>query len=293
MKNYPYYKENFGQWLLALGYSDSTTYYMPRMLNEFFTWLAGHGVQDIQHITEIHTANFIEYNNARANKRRGGGISISHVNKYIETITKFNQYLKNTTGLQIPLKTERLEQEISKPRIILTPAEIKSLYAVTDETHLGIRDRAMLAVYYGCGLRKKEGIQLDLDDVLLERKLLYVRQTKNNYERYTPITTANLKHIEQYIYNARPLLIGEKSKEQGLFIGSFGARLDAQVFYLRLKQLCKQAGIPKDIGVHNLRHSIATHLLQSGMELENIALFLGHRCLDSTQFYTQLLNETN
>jgi integrase/recombinase XerD len=291
MKNYPYYKENFTQWLIALGYSDSTTYYMPRVLNEFFTWLQQQGINELQYITEIHTTNFIEYNNTRTNKRLGGGISAGQINRYIETIHKFNQYLKNTGSLQIPIKAERLEIENIKPRIVLSPDEIKSLYAATDETPIGMRDRAMLAVHYGCGLRKKEGTQLDLDDVLTERKLLYVRQAKNNYERYVPITTANLKYIEQYIYNARPLLIGERSSEQGLFIGSYGVRLSIEVFYLRLKVLCKQAGIAKEIGVHNLRHSIATHLLQQGMELENIALFLGHRCLDSTQFYTHLLNE--
>lgn len=291
MKTYPYYKENFAQWLIALGYSNTTTYYMPRVLNEFFTWVGQQGVQELQYISEEHTNKFIEYNSTRANKRLGGGISAGQVNRYIETIHKFNQYLKNTGAQTIPISVQRLEEENIKVRIILTPDEIKSLYAATDESPIGMRDRAMLAVHYGCGLRKKEGVQLDLDDILTQRKLLYVRQAKNNYERYVPVTTANLKYIEQYIYNARPLLIGEKSSEQSLFIGSLGVRLSIDVFYLRLKLLCKTAGITKEIGVHNLRHSIATHLLQSGMDLENIALFLGHRCLDSTQFYTHILNQ--
>ena len=187
---------------------------------------------------------------------------------------------------------------------LLTPQEIKQLYAATDESPFGIRDRAMLSVYYGCGLRKTEGVELDLSDVLSERQILYIRKTKNSYERYVPITTTCLKHIEQYIYNSRPLFLADQSPlstgravggeaETALFISERGTRISKQIFYLRLKVLCKTAGTDKEIGVHNLWHSIATHLMQQGMELENIGLFLGHRCLDRTQLYTHLINETN
>ena len=121
--------------------------------------------------------------------------------------------------------------------------------------------------------------------------MLYIRKAKNNYERYVPITTGNLKHIEQYIYNARNLLLPEKANEQALFISERGCRINKGSMYIRLKGLQEKAKLTKEIGLHTLRHSIATHLLQSGMELENIALFLGHRCLDSTQLYTHIVNE--
>ena len=184
-----------------------------------------------------------------------------------------------------------MKEERKTDQVVLTVEEVKQLYHAIDETPFGIRDRAMLAVYYGCGLRKSEGINLELSDVLFDRKLLYVRKAKNNHERYVPITTANIKAIEQYVYNARPLLIGEQSNETALFISERGRRSDRHTLYLRVKRLVEKAGITKDIGMHTLRHSIATHLLSAGMELENIALFLGHKSLDSTQIYTQILNE--
>ncbi len=290
-KNYNYYLRSFTEWLKVLGYSDATVYGTPRILQEFFSWLEQNEITQLQNITAEHTESFINYNKTRANKRREGGISAGHINRYIETIKKFNEYLKKVYDLAIPINAIRLEDDIIKQRLILSTEEIKALYKATDETPFGIRDRAMLAVYYGCGLRKSEGIQLDVSDVLIERKMVYIRKSKNNYERYTPITTINLKHIEQYIYNARPLLMGEKSMEQSLFVNELGARISKGRFYQRLQELGKIAGITKDIGVHTLRHSIATHLLQSGMELENIALFLGHRCLDSTQLYTHIINE--
>ena len=293
MKTYQYYKKNFTEWLNALGYADSTLYSMPHQLEEFFNWLTQTGITAINQITELHSTNFIHYNSTRANRRRGGGLSAGHINKYIDTLHKFNQYLKNTGEQTIPISVQRLEEQAIKPRIILTPDEIKQLYTAAGETPLGIRDRAMLAVYYGCGLRKAEGVHLDISDVLPERQLLFIRKTKNNHQRYVPITTACLKHIEQYIYNSRPLLLAIGEAETALFISDRGTRISKERFYQRLKELCKIAGIQKEIGIHNLRHSIASHLLNKGMDLEQIALFLGHRCLDSTQLYTHLINENN
>jgi len=281
---------SFSEWLKLLGYSPATVYGLPIMLQEFFLWLEKKGITNLDQLTTEQTTEFIEYNKNRANRRRAGGISAYHVNRYIDTIKKFNEYSKQIYKTELPINTLRLE-EVAEPRLILSTEEIKALYKATTETPMGIRDRAMLAVYYGCGLRKTEGIQLDLSDVLIERKMLYIRKSKNNYERYVPITTANLKHIEQYIYNARPLLIGEKSSEQGLFISERGTRLSGERAYQLIKTISAKAGLTKEIGLHSLRHSIATHLLQSGMELENIALFLGHRCLDSTQLYTHIVNE--
>ena len=158
-----------------------------------------------------------------------------------------------------------------------------------------MRDRAMLAVYYGCGIRKREGTELEVSDVLFERRLLYVRQAKNNHERYVPINLKSLQDLEIYIYNARPLLIDETYQSETLFISERGREMKGQSLICRLKVLKALTGNPelqnRTFGLHALRHSIATHLLQAGMELENIALFLGHKTLDSTQLYTHLIND--
>lgn len=290
-KNYTYYVQSFKEWMKVLGYSESAVYGTPRVLQEFFTWLENKGITTLDQVQEKDTTDFIDYNKTRANRRREGGLGVSHINRYIETIKKFNEYSRQTQGFEMPITVAYLEKDDKKDREILSTDEVKLLFTATDETPFGMRDRAMLALYYGCGLRKSEASNLDLNDILIERKLVYVRKTKNNYERYVPITTGNLRLIEQYIYNARLLLVGEKGNEHGLFISERGTQMGSQQMYNRVKQLCQKAGITKDISTHSLRHSIATHLLQAGMELENIALFLGHRCLDSTQLYTQIMNE--
>ncbi len=290
-KTYPYYVQSFTEWLKVVGYSKSTVYGTPRVLKEFFDWLEKQNINHLENITAENTEHFINYNKTRANRRKSGGLSVSHINRYIEVIHKFNEYLKKVSRFEIPIHTLRLEDNIRPPRLIVSTEEIKAIYKATDESPFGMRDRAMLAVYYGCGLRRSEGIELDVTDVLMERRMIFIRKSKNNHQRYTPITTSNLQHVQQYIYNARPLFLSERSTEQGLFISERGTRISNERFYQRLKELSQKAGITKDIGVHTLRHSIATHLLQAGMELENIALFLGHRCLDSTQIYTHLMNE--
>lgn len=173
---------------------------------------------------------------------------------------------------------------------ILTPAEIKQLYKTTDDDLLGIRDRAMLAIYYGCGLRRNEGAHLLIDDILPDKNLLYVRKGKNYKERYVPILGDVKKDILTYMTIARPALLADK-KEAWFFIGIRGQKITASALYERLKKLLLKANIPKPCGLHSLRHSIATHLLGNGMSLYQIARLLGHSTLDTTQIYTHILKD--
>jgi site-specific recombinase XerD len=172
----------------------------------------------------------------------------------------------------------------------LTRAEIRRLYEAINDDVLGIRDRAMLAVYYGCGLRLSEGAALTLSDVIADRKLLHVRKGKGYKERYVPVAGRSYKAIQLYIEEGRPQLL--QGPGDRLFIGAGSGRpLTTQSLYIRIKRLVSVAGLTKRVGTHTLRHSIATHLLQSGMTLERISEFLGHSCVDSTQLYTHLVNQ--
>ena len=287
---YKHYLYSFKEWLQTLGYSPSSVYYMPRILEEFLKWLEERKVVEITEVNAEHIEEFITYNKTRKNKRREGALSISQSNRYIDVLKKFAEYLHKAHHIQLSINSKREKKEAKIDYIILTVEEIKSIYNSTEETPIGIRDRAMLSIYYGCGLRKSEGINLEVSDILFDRKLVHVKKSKNNQERLIPITASNLKYIEQYIYNARPLLLNVDSTETKLFINEKGEAITGQMLYLRLKQLLQKANIDKNIGLHTLRHSIATHLLQQGMALEQIALFLGHKSLESTQIYTHILN---
>ncbi len=289
---YNQYIHSFRAWLQTLGYAASTVAADPNMLKEFFYYLEKQGIITLEKVTAAHPITYIEQLKIRKNQRREGALSLSHINSHIDILYKFSQYIKQTKQIIIPVNLKRYKEDRKTDQVLLTVEETKQLYGATDETPYGMRDRAMLALYYGCGLRKSEGINLDVSDILFDRKLLYIRKAKNNHQRYVPITVSNLKYLEQYIYNARPIFLGEASKEAALLISERGRRTSEGTVYLRVKALQHKAHISKEIGLHTLRHSIATHLLQNGMELENIALFLGHRCLDSTQIYTHIVNES-
>jgi integrase/recombinase XerD len=184
--------------------------------------------------------------------------------------------------------------------------EITQLYDTTYQKHhfaneetqtkqeaVSQRDRAMLGIYYGCGLRKSEGINLTTGDILTERKLIHVRKGKGSKERYVPVTENNLKYITEYLNIGRMLLLNGNETER-FFVSQYGEACSDQALTVRLKRLVKNTQNStlraKKPTLHTLRHSIATHLLQQGMEIELIQKFLGHSSLESTQIYTHIVN---
>ena len=123
---------------------------------------------------------------------------------------------------------------------VLTIKEIQLLYDAAEDTAFGSRDKAMLCIYYGCGLRKTEGVQIDLDDILFDRQLLYVRKGKNFTERYVPVKGNILRHLGDYINNGRTVLIREGRSSNALFLSERGQRIHGQSLSLRLKKLQKE-----------------------------------------------------
>jgi len=285
----------FRDWLETLGYVKFTVYSQPRQVLEFLEWLEKQEITTVKSITKQHFYDFIEYFKQRPNKRLKGGVSSAHINKQINVLNRLIEYLRMNRKINFFLQLKQIENEVTRKPVVLTKSEVQDLYKATDNTLIGVRDRAMLAVYYGCGLRKSEGLFLKVDDIIFERKQLYVQKAKNGHQRYVPIPIKGLQDLENYIYSVRPLLLDTESKNSSLFISERGTSLHPESMKKRLDALREKSNNTRlkdtNFGLHALRHSIATHLLQAGMELENIALFLGHKSLDSTQVYTHLLHE--
>lgn len=131
---------------------------------------------------------------------------------------------------------------------------------------------------------------------MMEQKTIYVRKGKGYKERYVPFIEKQREDFEIYLKHSRPkLLKGESGDEKAFFIGHQGRRISYNMLLKALKQLQQRTGNEilkqKVIGLHALRHSIATHLMQRGMEFELIGQFLGHSNLSSTQTYTHLAHE--
>ena len=286
--NTTYYRnleEDFSHWLETLGFAESTVYGGPAYVREFLCWLEANHLYCPETVTGDDTGRYFACLMQRKNRRTGLGLSPNHLQNHLKTLRRFARFLRQAKGINIdiraglPTGTDRAE--------VLSKAEVQALYSATDNSILGFRDRAMLAVYYGCGLRRSEGTALDTGDILTGKGLVYVRNGKNGRQRYVPLSENSKKDLEAYIRDARPHLAA-KQPCRGLFLSVRGSRIKGGSLVLRIHKLSEKAQINKTPGLHTLRHSIATHLLQSGMKLENIATFLGHSTLEATQIYTHL-----
>jgi len=300
---------SFIHWLGTLGYSESTVTTRKRSIREFLLYLERCGTSSMDQAAREKTKLFVRYLKRRENKLSGSGLMNASINVGVSSVNKFFEYLRQSGNItSIPDNLEYVEERYG-PRSVLTLQEISALYeatymqkwfarAETKEYQKAIqqRDRAMLGVYYGCGLRKSEGISLTVSDILTERKLIFVRKGKGCKERYVPVTGGNLQYIAEYQTDGRNYLLARGgTSTDAFFINQFGGSCSDQALSARLDRLVKNSGSPglqsKSPSLHTLRHSIATHLLQSGMEIEMIQKFLGHASLESTQIYTHLANE--
>jgi len=286
---YQLLQQGFREWLHTLGYAPVTVTALPRLLQEFLHYQEQGGKPSLGSLQAPDASAFIEAIKVKIGPRSGRGYSAGHINKYIQALKLFNQYIRETGRTGIGFTLALLDDRRNKPDW-LTHREVQRMYEAIQDDVLGIRDRAMLAVYYGCGLRLSEGAALTLPDIITDRRLVYVRQGKGYKERYVPMAGSNYREIQLYIEEGRPQLV--QGPTDRLFIGAgTGRPLDRQSLYIRVKRLVSTAGLTKRISTHTLRHSIATHLLQNGMKLERISEFLGHSCVDSTQLYTHLVNQ--
>lgn len=274
--------QSFTEWLQLLNYSVFSIPSLTRAIRDFLQYQEVTGKLSLEQLTATDANRFVELLQAKNIYSNG------HINKQIQALKLFSKYIRETKRSDAGFNLHRLEEQRSKP-VWLTKQEMQLLYDAIPDSVLGIRDKAMLAVYYGCGLRLNEGANLTTGDIITDSKLLHVRKGKHYKERFVPIAQKNFEEILLYIEYARPQLLQNKKHDYFFVDANKGHPMQRQSLYVRIKQLARKAKIKKKVGTHTLRHSIATHLLQSGMKLEKIQQFLGHADLDSTQIYTHLM----
>lgn len=274
----------------SLGYAPSTVYGSVRFTEEFLAFLEKQQVESLDGIGQGHIESYDLYLTQRPNLKNKGALSISSITSNLNGVRRFGRYLRETGKYSLEVNVSLPKAQRKPERMILGLSEIRSLYRATDESALGIRDRAMLGIYYGCGLRRSEGVALELQDVDLHRSMLFVRCGKGYSERYIPFSEAIKRDFIAWLTVRGQILLNPT--EKAFLIGVTGKPLKGPSVMERLKSLVTQSGLDPATGLHTLRHSIATHLLKGGMTLENVSRFLGHRSLESTQIYTHLVNES-
>jgi integrase/recombinase XerD len=282
----------YEQWLRVLGYADSTVYNFPAYLRAFLSFLESENIKSIPRIKHYHVRQFSTYLSKRLKDQTQKPLSRNYQLNYLNALKRFSRYLLDCHGIILDCSVPVIRKMVSE-RSWLTNGQIVSLYSSCSDGSLALMNRALLSVYYGLGLRRSEGVALDIDDIQITNRVVYVRRGKNSKERYVPMNETVQKDLERYITKSRKLLLKAKDKNQikALFISDRGQRITGNAVYERLQHLARNAGVNSPLSLHSLRHSIATHLLMAGMKLENISAFLGHSSLESTQIYTHLLHE--
>jgi integrase/recombinase XerD len=306
---YRYIIASFKEWLQTLGYNQQTVYQLPNHIQELLHYAETKGYAGLYQINNELLKEYYYQLKCRTNSRKTGGLSNAYLNKHQQALHKFSDYLRQTGRLLLPkldIHSEAAENNITD---VLTQAEIKQLFDITyipyeqKKSDRGMvyyeamqqRDRAMLTIFYSCGLRRNEAYYLSINDVQLEKRVIHISKAKGYKERLVPLTMQSVQHLQNYLYDARPYFCNDKN--EAYLVNHSGRRLGGQQMLLRLKTLIQLTGNAtlqhKDIHLHTLRHSIATHLLQNGMKLERIKEFLGHSSLESTQIYTHLIEQEN
>lgn len=209
------------------------------------------------------------------------GYASSSICRTLVALKVFFRFLKKESVIRedptVHLDSPKLWQLIPE---VLTIDEVARLLAQPQpEDVIGARDKAMLEVLYASGLRVSELCGLNIQDVGDEAVRV---RGKGSKERMVPIAGSALKTIDHYLGKFR------EDKEEALFMGSRGKRIDRTAVWARMKLYAKKAGISKKISPHTLRHSFATHLLENGADLRVIQEMLGHSNIGTTDRYTHI-----
>ena len=266
------------------GLSRNTVDAYARDLAGFAEFLAAGRVTNLADLHREHISGFLralESQGLSARSRTRALVAVRRLLLYAQSEKLLSR--DPMDGIESP------GQESPLPKI-LRPDETETLLSAVDtSTPLGLRDRAMLEVLYGAGLRVSELVGLPLSALDARAGLLRVTG-KGGKERVVPVGDAALAAVDRYLAEGRDVLLGSRRDEtHALFLTRRGGPMTRQNFFALIRKLAKSAGIPTDkVSPHVLRHAFATDLLNGGADLRSIQAMLGHADLSTTQVYTHV-----
>lgn len=258
-------------------------------ISDLKKFLAFISLKNIELITDIKEENVLSYflhlHNTDKNKEI---FAASTLSRNLSSLKSFFKYLDSEKLIE-----SNPAEKIDSPKItrripeFLTVNEVLLILEQPDtENKLELRDRSILEVMYGSGLRVSELINLRLSNIFFEDGYLRVFG-KGSKERIVPIGNTGLEFLNKYILNSRELL-KKHGSEDYVFLNFRGKKLSRMGIWDIIKKYCKKAKIEKDVHPHTLRHSFATHLLQGGADIRIIQEMLGHADISTTQIYTHI-----
>lgn len=284
---YQNYARNYKKHLDILGLNPQTTQTRYLYLKEFFSWLESNYLFKIEEVTTKDISSYHEYLKAKISQRTKEPIQQK---SRFDHMRNLQQFLGHLLDLGIIKSSPASHLKFSNPtekveRFIFSQEQIKELYTAANQL-----ETIMLHIAYGCGLRVQELSDLNKKDIRITERLIVVEKGKNSKRRLVPISIKVAEELELFFS------IENKNDRAEVFTNNKGNRMQEWTFNSLLKKLILKTAFAKTItekqmnkiGMHSLRHSIATHLLQNGMKLEQVQTFLGHSHIESTEIYTHI-----
>jgi len=221
--------------------------------------------------------------------------SVRSICRKISTTRSFFKFLSREDIVDINPTINLITPKIGKklPSFLYLEEINKLIETPPEHTIFGIRDRAILELLYGTGMRVGELVNLNIHDIDLYEKIVRVFG-KGSKERILPLGNPGIKAVQEYLTGRnifRKNISINKNDPDALFLNRFGGRLSARSIRRIIIKYMKIAGLNKKISPHVLRHSFATHLLGGGADLRSVQELLGHESLSTTQIYTHITKE--
>jgi integrase/recombinase XerD len=274
--------ENFKNYLkLERGLSMNSIESYEFDLIQFKNFIIENSINESPKKCSSSTVKRYLYKNFSNKKSRSQARSISALKSF------FNYLLFEGEIHSSPLNDIESPKIENKLPEVLTEDEIKRLISsVNLDSEFGQRNKTIIEVLYGTGIRVSELIELKLSNIFFKESILKVTG-KGNKERFVPLGKIALIEIKKYLNNRDKLKINSKFSDI-LFLNRYGRQLTRSMIFKVINDSSKNAEIDKKISPHTLRHSYATHLLKNGADLRTIQLILGHESITTTEIYTHL-----
>jgi integrase/recombinase XerD len=285
--------ERFSNYQKTLGFTPKGIRARHNYLNEFLSWLECKGIAEIKELQTHQIQAYYQHISNRPSKKNGGALSLKTTHSHMNIVRDVLEMLLQEGELTYnPIATLKFQYpRSSEERNIATQEEIMQLYEVAQNA----QQRAILSLAYGCGLRVSELVACNIEDIRFRDKILIVPRGKGNKRRVVPMSNGVIKDISNYYYNEREALTEGRDyvkNSSAFMLHSRGGRMQKDTYNKILKLLIdateNQELKEKNITIHNLRHSIASHLLEQGIAVEQVRIFLGHQQLETTQIYTHI-----
>jgi integrase/recombinase XerD len=279
---------SFKEHLQALGRSRATVELYADQARKFLQTVAA---DDIRQVTKSDIEAYIEGLYGHKTEK-GKPYTIGTICTKVRAVKRLFEYLETANIIFINPCEAITEPPKDKtlPRHVLTRKEVQKLL---DQPNLGlmtgIRDRAILEVFYSTGIRLRELCALTVFDADLAGAMLRVNKGKGGKDRVVPFGRHAVKALREYITKARPRLTKNNRKERRLFINRYGNPSSVQVVGIMIRTYARQARIKKQVTAHALRHTFATDLVKNGADIRAVQKMLGHADLATTQQYIRAL----